>query len=206
MTSSWKHIPPYWPFARGLHWSPVNSPHKGQWRGALIVFFDLRLNKRLSKQSWSWWFETPSRSLWRHCKAFWKLDKIKNVFLLIATKKMKSTQLNSAATRPYSSHGVAQRRYVEMYLMRSILFQLKSNLWFMMKTDLKCILITIRLIWRYPAGKHLVPKTSSRQRFQDVQNVNSENVHKELSGNFALLQVLRTGPRLHIKTVFPLQI
>ena len=31
------------------------------------VFFDLRLNKRLSKQSWSWWLETPSRSLWRHC-------------------------------------------------------------------------------------------------------------------------------------------
>ena len=31
------------------------------------VFFDLRLNKRLSKQSWHWWFETPSHSLWRHC-------------------------------------------------------------------------------------------------------------------------------------------
>ena len=30
------------------------------------IFFDLRLNKRLSKQSWGWWFETPSRSLWRH--------------------------------------------------------------------------------------------------------------------------------------------
>ena len=30
------------------------------------VFFDLRLNKQLSKQSWSWWFETQSRSLWRH--------------------------------------------------------------------------------------------------------------------------------------------
>ena len=29
------------------------------------VFFDLRLNKRLSKQSWDWWFETPSGSLWR---------------------------------------------------------------------------------------------------------------------------------------------
>ena len=24
-------------------------------------------NKRLSKQSWGWWFETPSRPLWRHC-------------------------------------------------------------------------------------------------------------------------------------------
>ena len=27
--------------------------------------FDLRLNKQPSKQPWSWWFETPSWSLWR---------------------------------------------------------------------------------------------------------------------------------------------
>ena len=32
----WKHFPPYWPFVRGIHRSPVNSPHKGQWRGALM--------------------------------------------------------------------------------------------------------------------------------------------------------------------------
>ena len=31
------------------------------------VSFDLHLNKRLSKQSWRWWFETQSRPLWRHC-------------------------------------------------------------------------------------------------------------------------------------------
>ena len=31
------------------------------------VFFDLSLNKRLSKQSRGWWFETQSRPLWRHC-------------------------------------------------------------------------------------------------------------------------------------------
>ena len=31
------------------------------------VFLDLRLNKRLSKQSWGWWFETPLLPLWRHC-------------------------------------------------------------------------------------------------------------------------------------------
>ena len=31
------------------------------------VFVDLRLNKRLSKQSWGWLFETPSRQFWRHC-------------------------------------------------------------------------------------------------------------------------------------------
>ena len=67
MTSSlWKHLPRYWQFVRGIHRSPVNSPHKGQWRGALIFFFDLRLNKRLSKQLWGWWFETLPCPLWRH--------------------------------------------------------------------------------------------------------------------------------------------
>ena len=32
----WKLFPRYWPFVRGIHRSPVNSPHKGQWRGALM--------------------------------------------------------------------------------------------------------------------------------------------------------------------------
>ena len=32
----WKHFPRHWPFVRGIHRSPVNSPHKGQWRGALM--------------------------------------------------------------------------------------------------------------------------------------------------------------------------
>ena len=32
----WKHFPRYWPFVRGIHWSLVNSHHKGQWRGALM--------------------------------------------------------------------------------------------------------------------------------------------------------------------------
>ena len=31
------------------------------------IFYDLRPNKRLSKQSWGWWFETLSRPLWCHC-------------------------------------------------------------------------------------------------------------------------------------------
>ena len=32
----WKHFPRYWPFVRGIHRSPVDSPHKGHWRGALM--------------------------------------------------------------------------------------------------------------------------------------------------------------------------
>ena len=37
MSSKWKHFPRYWPFVRGkIHSSPVDSPHKGQWRRALM--------------------------------------------------------------------------------------------------------------------------------------------------------------------------
>ena len=46
----WKHFPRYRPVTRSFD-----------------VFFDLRLNKRLSEQSWGWWFETLSCPLWRHC-------------------------------------------------------------------------------------------------------------------------------------------
>ena len=35
--TKWNHFPRYWPFVRRNHRSPVNSPHKGQWRGALML-------------------------------------------------------------------------------------------------------------------------------------------------------------------------
>ena len=52
-----------------------NSPVAGKFPAqrpvmrSFDVLFYLRLNKCLSKQSWGWWFETPSRPLWRHCNA-----------------------------------------------------------------------------------------------------------------------------------------
>ena len=66
----WKHFPRHWSFVRGIHRSSMNSPHKGQWRGAFIFPLICILNKLLSKQSWGWWFETLSRSLWCHCNVF----------------------------------------------------------------------------------------------------------------------------------------
>ena len=50
---------------------PVQSPVT---RG-FDVFFDLHLNKRLSKQSWGWWFETLSSPFWRHCNVMNRLLK-----------------------------------------------------------------------------------------------------------------------------------
>ena len=62
----WKHFPRYWPFVRGIHRSPVNSPHKGQWRRALMFSSICASINVWVNQSWGRWFETPSRSLWRH--------------------------------------------------------------------------------------------------------------------------------------------
>ena len=64
----WKHFPRYWPFVMEGN-PPVTSGFPSQ-RPVMRnrdVFFDLRLNKRLCKHSIRRWFETPSRSLWRHC-------------------------------------------------------------------------------------------------------------------------------------------
>ena len=53
-----------------------NSPVTGEFPSQRSVtrrfniFFDLRLINRLSKQSWGWWFETPSCSSWRHRNDF----------------------------------------------------------------------------------------------------------------------------------------
>ena len=51
-----------------------NSPPTGEFPSLMTrsfdVFFDLRLNKPLSKQSRRRWFQTPSRSIWRHCNVW----------------------------------------------------------------------------------------------------------------------------------------
>ena len=59
----WKHFPRHWLFVREI---PGEFPAQTPVTRNLDVFFDLRPNKLLSKQSWCWWFETPSRPLWRH--------------------------------------------------------------------------------------------------------------------------------------------
>ena len=61
----WKHFPRYWSFVPITGELPAQRPVAR----SVDVFFDLLLNKQLSEQSWSWWFDTLSRPLWRHCNA-----------------------------------------------------------------------------------------------------------------------------------------
>ena len=78
--SNRSHELPHWwwlhqmkTFSALLAFCAGNSPVTGEFASQTPVtrsfdfFFDLRLNKRSSKQSWRRWFETPSHSLWRHC-------------------------------------------------------------------------------------------------------------------------------------------
>ena len=48
--------------------SPVTGdfPAQRPMTRSFDIFFDLRLNNWLSKQSWGWWSETLSHPLWRH--------------------------------------------------------------------------------------------------------------------------------------------
>ena len=62
----WKHFPRYWPFVRGIHRSPVNSPHKGQWRGALMFSLICAwINDWVNNREAG----VLRQSLWRHCNA-----------------------------------------------------------------------------------------------------------------------------------------
>ena len=53
----------------GHRWIPLTKASDAE-----LWCFLWRPNKRLSKQSWVWWFETPSCSLWRQCNEGWLTD------------------------------------------------------------------------------------------------------------------------------------
>ena len=72
-TIKWKHSRVTGPLCgefTGHRWIPHTPVTR-----IFDVFFDLGLNVRLNKQSWGWWFETPSRPLWGHSNVF-RLTKI----------------------------------------------------------------------------------------------------------------------------------
>ena len=67
MTSSNENIFPVTGPLCGEFTGPAEFPTQRPVTWSFDVFFHLRLNKRLSKQPWGWWFETLSWSLWRQC-------------------------------------------------------------------------------------------------------------------------------------------
>ena len=63
----WELFPRNLALCEVIHRSQVDSPHKGQWRRALMLSLSCAWTNGSVKQSRRWRFQTPSRSLWRHC-------------------------------------------------------------------------------------------------------------------------------------------
>ena len=68
-------------FSTSLALWPVDSPPKGLVTRNFDVFFDKPQNKRLSKQARRRWFETLSRSLWRHCNVLTQWGRLMHTFV-----------------------------------------------------------------------------------------------------------------------------
>ena len=84
-----------------------NSPVTGEFptqrpvtRG-FDVFFDLCLNKKLNKQSWSWWFETLSSSLWRHCNEYLIIKGLSHKIIMHTKYLLPFSRLNLVITNRY---------------------------------------------------------------------------------------------------------
>ena len=63
----WKHFPCYGPFVRGIQWTPLDFPSQRPVTRSVGVFFALRLNKWLSKQSRRHRAHLNAGDLRRHC-------------------------------------------------------------------------------------------------------------------------------------------
>ena len=81
------------------------------------VFFDLCLNKRLSKQSRRRWFETPSHALWRRCNATEILyPQINMKLVLYFTYWYKHGQLRVLDNGYFCSHSDVTHRGLMVYI------------------------------------------------------------------------------------------
>ena len=115
MTSSNGNIFRVTVFVRGIHRSSVNSPHKGQWRGALTYSLICAWTQQLSRQWRRRWFETPSRSLWRHyiffkdakrrVKCFVNSDEVTK-FCTHEIKSKTKTKMNTMEETAHQQHDV----------------------------------------------------------------------------------------------------
>ena len=122
-----------------------NSPVTGEFptqtpvTRSFDVFFDLRLNKRLSTQSWGWWFETPSLPLWSHCNVTWINFETSNIkcgmILLIHTKT--STVQPLKFGNGYWFHPTLQNKCSYLFMLGLTLIHVsKTDASYFRKTDL----------------------------------------------------------------------
>ena len=139
----WKHFQRYWPFVRGIHRSPVNSPHKGQWREA----FMFSLIRAWINGWWGWWFETPSCPLWRHCN-------VKGTKAHFAINSLNWLFLNWFVCTPYMNIGVGYYPHLDNYYANPCSFLVDIILIYDKMMSHKIWIISVNLVTKYDGLRH----------------------------------------------------
>ena len=158
------------------------------------VFFDLLLNKRLSKQSWGWWFETLSRLLWRH-----RNDPLSH----------NSAEYSDVITWKRSPHywsGYRRFRFTSTLLCGALIFccYYREKL---QTVDFPVIWDSLIIMWLWiPLTKASNAESASIPRRQhggtNILNTSKwENSPSHYWNQYQLIVITGTGPRLNIKTV-----
>ena len=93
-----QHFPRYWPFVRGIHRSPVNSPHKGQWRGALMLSLICAWKKA--------WVNNPEADVLRRHRAHYDVTVMK----WDALTAIEVTLMRLYKTKAWISYSCATRK------------------------------------------------------------------------------------------------
>ena len=112
------------------------------------IFFDLRLNKRLSKQPWGWWFDTSSCSLWRQCNKYI----IKWIGYRYRNPRYYDRLIFIIWVAIHKKNDIERFRYITKFLLnRYVLFRLVFNT---PRTYWICLFIPVHTkhIWPWSAG------------------------------------------------------
>ena len=97
------------------------------------VFFDMRLNKRLSKQPWGWWFETPLWPSWRQCNVRPPVSFYHSCLINLGVDKPNVLIQNSIMESNISTMVMVVSTYVPTNMGR--LFKLQYPCWWILKVS-----------------------------------------------------------------------
>ena len=148
-------------FSASLAICAGNSPVPGEFPAqrpvtrSLCVFFDLRLNKRLSKQSWGWWFETLSRPLWRHSNVLAKWAEIPVEHPQRSVVSMSHYRISPLRPRQNGRH-FPDDILKCIFVNEKVWISIKISLKFVLKGPISNIPALVQIMaWRLPGDKPL---------------------------------------------------
>ena len=179
-------------FSASLAICTGNSPVPGEFptqrpvTRSFHVFFDLGLNKALSKQSWGWWFETLSHPLWRHCNGEMFIQNKEGYANLDLEQCSLRSAKESGQSRPFpwSNSNCTRRSWKQSSLGRSRKRNRKSWFQIVIRSPAFNWLYTLRLILKITSVDTFFNKDDNRHILtpppQQIREKNKQNLYPDV--------------------------